>query len=178
MDEAEVMAGERSPDAFTLSMLRTAASKSSCDASPSPVAKDHGQIHDQPCEPLADSRLLSSAIPQDPRKRRVVGTWVHGVAQSRIGATALRRAPSPHLPADTGFYDLRVPEARREHADLAREHGLNAFCYWHYWFDGRRLLERPFQEVLVSRVIPTFPSVCAGRTRTGRVAWTARTIKC
>ena len=62
----------------------------------------------------------------------------------------------PHLPADTGFYDLRVPETRSEHADLARAHGIDAFCYWHYWFDGRRLLERPFEEVLASGK-PDFP---------------------
>jgi lipopolysaccharide biosynthesis protein len=56
----------------------------------------------------------------------------------------------PHLPADLGFYDLRVAEARQEQADLARAHGVDAFCYWHYWFHGRRLLERPFDEVLGS----------------------------
>jgi lipopolysaccharide biosynthesis protein len=62
----------------------------------------------------------------------------------------------PHLPADTGFYDLRVAETRREQADLAREYRIDAFCYWHYWFDGRRLLERPFEEVLMSGE-PDFP---------------------
>jgi len=54
----------------------------------------------------------------------------------------------PHLPADLGFYDLRLPEAREAQAALAREHGIEGFCYWHYWFHGRRLLERPFDEVL------------------------------
>ena len=53
----------------------------------------------------------------------------------------------PHLPADLGFYDLRVPEVRAAQAQLAREAGLSAFCYYHYWFNGRRLLERPFDEV-------------------------------
>lgn len=56
----------------------------------------------------------------------------------------------PHLPADLGFYDLRLPEVREAQASLAREHGITAFCYYHYWFNGRRLLERPFNEVLAS----------------------------
>jgi lipopolysaccharide biosynthesis protein len=54
----------------------------------------------------------------------------------------------PHIPADLGFYDLRVPETRQAQADLAKEYGIDGFCYYHYWFNGKRLLERPFQEVL------------------------------
>jgi glycosyltransferase involved in cell wall biosynthesis len=62
----------------------------------------------------------------------------------------------PHLPADLGYYDLRLPEVRQAQADLARSYGIGAFCYYHYWFGGRRLLERPFQEVLDSGS-PDFP---------------------
>lgn len=57
----------------------------------------------------------------------------------------------PRLPADLGFYDLRLPEVREQQAQLAREAGLEGFCYYHYWFgNGRQLLERPFNEVLAS----------------------------
>jgi SAM-dependent methyltransferase len=56
----------------------------------------------------------------------------------------------PRLPAHLGFYDLRVPEVREKQAELARRHGVEGFCYWHYWFRGRRLLRRPFDEVLAS----------------------------
>lgn len=62
----------------------------------------------------------------------------------------------PRIPADLGFYDLRLPEVRQAQADLAREHGLYGFCYYHYWFNGRRVLERPFEEVLKSGH-PDFP---------------------
>src|SRR5271170_3953131 len=54
----------------------------------------------------------------------------------------------PHLPADLGFYDLRLPEVREAQADLARQHGVYGFCYYHYWFNGRRLLERPLDAIL------------------------------
>ena len=62
----------------------------------------------------------------------------------------------PHLPADLGFYDLRLPEAREAQANIAKQYGVHGFCYYHYWFNGRRLLERPFNEVLASGR-PDFP---------------------
>ncbi len=63
----------------------------------------------------------------------------------------------PKVPADLGYYDLRVPETRRAQADMARAYGIEGFCYWHYWFgNGKRLLERPFNEVLASGE-PDFP---------------------
>ena len=54
----------------------------------------------------------------------------------------------PHLPADLGFYDLRLAEARDEQAALAKEHGIFGFCYYHYWFNGKRLLKKPVDEIL------------------------------
>jgi hypothetical protein len=54
----------------------------------------------------------------------------------------------PHLPKDFGFYDLRVPEVRLEQARVAKAHGIDAFCYYHYWFEGHRPLHRPLDEVL------------------------------
>jgi len=62
----------------------------------------------------------------------------------------------PHVPADLGFYDLRLPEARQAQADLAREYGIYGFCYYSYWFNGKRLLSRPFDETLASGQ-PDFP---------------------
>lgn len=63
----------------------------------------------------------------------------------------------PHIPADLGFYDLRLSESREAQAELAKKYGIEGFCYWHYWFgNGKRLLERPFNEVLSSGK-PDFP---------------------
>ena len=67
----------------------------------------------------------------------------------------------PQIPADLGFYDLRLPEIREEQADMARECGVEAFCYWHYWFgNGEMVLERPFEEVLYTGK-PDYP-FCIG----------------
>ena len=63
----------------------------------------------------------------------------------------------PHVPADLGFYNLLMPEARQAQADMAKEYGVDGFCYWHYWFgNGETIMEKPFQAVLNSRK-PDFP---------------------
>lgn len=63
----------------------------------------------------------------------------------------------PRIPADLGFYDLRLSETREQQARLARAAGIEGFCYYHYWFGGgKQLLERPFNEVVASGK-PDFP---------------------
>jgi lipopolysaccharide biosynthesis protein len=54
----------------------------------------------------------------------------------------------PHLPSDLGFYDLRLPEVQLAQAALAQRYGIHGFCYYHYWFHGKRLLERPVEQLL------------------------------
>lgn len=79
--------------------------------------------------------------------------WVN-VAKAR---PLFRGHYQPRIPADLGFYDLRLPEIREKQAELAREAGIEGFCYWHYWFgNGKMLLQRPFEEVLQSGK-PDFP---------------------
>lgn len=83
----------------------------------------------------------------------------------------------PHVPADLGFYDLRLPESRKAQADLAKEYGITAFCYWHYWFgNGKRILERPFNEVLASGE-PDFPFCLAWANETWSGIWHGLTNK-
>ena len=119
---------------------------------------------DSPGEPAAhDVRLIAFYLPQfhpEPANDGHHGPgfteWVH-VA----GAQPLFRGhQQPVLPGELGFYDLRVPEVREAQAALARQYGISAFCWWHYWSLGRRLLDRPFREVLESGE-PDFP-FCLG----------------
>jgi hypothetical protein len=76
----------------------------------------------------------------------------------------------PHLPSQLGFYDLRLPEARAAQAALAREYGVEAFCYYHYWFAGKQIIERPFQEVLLSGE-PDFPFCLCWANQTWSGVW-------
>lgn len=63
----------------------------------------------------------------------------------------------PKVPADLGYYDLRLPQVRQAQAELAKEAGITAFCYYHYWFgNGKRMLDLPLKEVLRTNA-PDFP---------------------
>jgi lipopolysaccharide biosynthesis protein len=79
----------------------------------------------------------------------------------------------PHLPADLGFYDLRLAETRAAQATMAAEYALDGFCYYHYWFEGRRLLERPFDEVLRSGQ-PNFPFCLCWANENWTRSWNGR----
>jgi hypothetical protein len=97
--------------------------------------------------------------------------WGAGFTEWTNVTKARRRYPGqdqPRLAGELGYYDLRVPEVREQQAELARSHWVEAFCYYHYWFGGKQLLQRPFREV-VSSGRPDFPfCVCwANETWTG-----------
>jgi lipopolysaccharide biosynthesis protein len=77
----------------------------------------------------------------------------------------------PKLPADLGFYDLRVAEVREAQAGLARRYGVEGFCYWHYWFGGKRLLNRPLDEMRASGR-PDFPFCIGWANETWNRRWT------
>lgn len=78
----------------------------------------------------------------------------------------------PKVPADLGFYDLRLPESRAAQAELAKKYGIDAFCYYHYWFgNGKVLLNRPLEEVVASQQ-PDFPFfVCWANHAWTRKSW-------
>jgi len=117
------------------------------------------------------ARMIALYLPQYHPIPENDGWWGRGFTEWTNAAKArplFRGHYQPHIPADLGYYDLRLPETRLAQATMAGDYGIEAFCYYHYWFAGHRLLERPFNEVLVSGV-PDFPfCLCwANQTWTG-----------
>lgn len=109
--------------------------------------------------PSAAARVIALYLPQFHPIPENDAAWGRGFTEWRTVTEAQPRFPGhyqPKLPADLGFYDLRVPESRAAQATMAAEHGVEGFCYYHYWFTGRRLLEGPFEAVLRSGQ-PEFP---------------------
>ncbi len=78
----------------------------------------------------------------------------------------------PKVPADLGYYDLRLSSVREKQALLAKEAGIYGFCYYHYWFgDGHQELELPFNEVVNSGE-PNFPfCLCWANETWSRKFW-------
>ena len=84
------------------------------------------------------------------------GAGSSGSCPPEIARLDLDEVVAFYVPQFHPTVDLRVPEVRAAQARLARDHGVTAFCYWHYWFEGHRLLGRPFDEVLRTGE-PDFP---------------------
>ena len=66
----------------------------------------------------------------------------------------------PHVPLYRDYYDLSDPSVLRRQARMAREYGIDAFCYYAYWFNGRRVLERPLDGLLADLDIDIEFCVC------------------
>ncbi len=107
----------------------------------------------RPATPRPQRPALISAfyLPQFHPTAENDAWWGKGYTEWRA-AVAARSCFAGHLqpmlPADLGYYDLRATEVMGEQAALARQAGIGAFCVYHYWFDGRRVLEAPLDRLL------------------------------
>ena len=118
-------------------------------------------------------RLIAIHLPQFHPFKENDEWWGKGFTEWTNVAKARPRFPGhyqPHIPADLGFYDLRLPEIREQQAQMAREAGIYGFCYYHYWFNGHQLMERPLNEILESGK-PDFPFMLCWANENWTRAW-------
>lgn len=131
---------------------------------------------------MSEPRIIAFYLPQFHPIPENDEWWGKGFTEWTNVARAkplFRGHYQPKLPADLGFYDLRVPETRKYQAELAKEAGIEGFCYYHYWFGSentpRELMQMPFNEVVRTHE-PDFPfCLCWANHSFEKKMWDSKT---
>lgn len=125
------------------------------------------------CHPMPEPKIIAFHLPQFHEVEENNHWWGQGFTEwtnVRRAKPLYRGHRQPRVPADHRYYDMMQRETREWQADLARRHGVHGFCYYHYWFNGKQLLERPILALLEDGG-PDFPFCLAWANEPWTRAW-------
>jgi lipopolysaccharide biosynthesis protein len=108
---------------------------------------------------MNNPKLIAFFLPQFHRISENDRWWGDGFTEwTNVKKTTPRFSGhhQPHVPVNSNYYDLSDQDVMIEQAKLAQKHGISGFCFYHYWFNGHKLLERPIEMMLESGK-PDFP---------------------
>jgi lipopolysaccharide biosynthesis protein len=108
---------------------------------------------------MTDPKVLAFLLPQFHCIPENDAWWGQGFTEwtnVKRAVPLFRGHDQPRVPVSSNYYNLLDPATQAWQAALARSHGIHGFCYYHYWFNGKLLLEKPLQQMLATKA-PDFP---------------------